>query len=187
MLCLALLRLTENLYAFVASILRQALDLCAVAAHGLIRGVDGVDENLGGLQGLFLRFAIRRLKNLEAARFSSGFRNLNEKANLELEAVPQFTGILSRDCGTIDRKADIQRLKRVFLTVLVLIGVHPFLAKIFTFVTGDPAVSFSRNKGIANGPNAGVACRQDLKQTVSKGDIADMSSCIPQCTFQVIG
>lgn len=65
MLCLALLGLTEDLYAFVASILRQALDLCAVAARGLIRGVDGLNEDLGGLQGLFLRFTIRRLENLQ--------------------------------------------------------------------------------------------------------------------------
>lgn len=113
---------------------------------------------------------------------------MNKNANLELEAIPQFTGILSRDCGAIDWEADIKRLKRVFLTALLSIGVrHPLLARIFTFVTGDPAVSFSRNKGIANGPNAGVACRQDLNRTVSKGGIINLPSCIPQCTFQIIG
>lgn len=31
-----------------------------------------------------------------------------------------------------------------------------------TFVAGDPAVSFSRKTGIAKGPNAGAALRQDL-------------------------
>lgn len=67
MLSLALLRLTEDLYAFVTSILGQALDLCAVTAHGLVRGVDGVNEDLGGLQCLFLRFTIRRLENLQGS------------------------------------------------------------------------------------------------------------------------
>jgi len=31
-----------------------------------------------------------------------------------------------------------------------------------TLVVGDPAVSFSMNRGIAMGPNAGVAARQAL-------------------------
>lgn len=31
-----------------------------------------------------------------------------------------------------------------------------------TFVTGDPAVNFSKNRGTANGPNNGVALRHSL-------------------------
>jgi len=33
-----------------------------------------------------------------------------------------------------------------------------------TLVTGEPANSFSRNTGIAIGPNAGVALRHDLSR-----------------------
>lgn len=84
MLCLALLGFTENLYALVASILGQALDLCAVAACDLICGVNGLNEDLGGLQGLFLRFTVRGLENLQVAEFSSLFDNTTKKRTSSL-------------------------------------------------------------------------------------------------------
>lgn len=34
--------------------------------------------------------------------------------------------------------------------------------RVSRLVAGDPAVSFSRNKGMAMGPNSGVAVRQPL-------------------------
>lgn len=46
--------------------------------------------------------------------------------------------------------------------------VHAEMKTGSTFVTGDPAMSFSRKTGIAMGPKAGVAFKHDLETLVGE-------------------
>ena len=64
MLRLALLGLAQYLHAFFAGFLRQTLDLCFVSLIDRARGIDGLDQDLGGSQGFLLGDVVGRLENL---------------------------------------------------------------------------------------------------------------------------
>ena len=55
-----------------------------------------------------------------------------------------------------------------------------------TFVTGDPAVIFSKNRGIANLPKAGVACKHSLRYVSGFDKIQRVQRHIPQSILQVL-
>lgn len=66
-------------------------------------------------------------------------------------------------------------------------NMHKMEGKSLAFVTGDPAVNFSRKSGMANGPKAGVALRQSLIRYMST---VSRKRCIctpPESFLEILG
>lgn len=86
-------------------------------------------------------------------------------AYLKLKRVPQLSREFSCNGRSVYWETVVESLQGVFLREPISLG-HGGKGTEHTFVTGDPAVSFSTKSGIANLPKAGVACKQDLQGAV---------------------